>query len=58
MLQKLAEIKKKYEELERKLADPASLCDREGYRGLTRAHAGLIEIVTQLRVPQSVRWPT
>jgi len=47
MLAKLAEIKTRYEDLERKLADPAILADQAEYRRLARAHAGLAEIVHQ-----------
>ncbi|MCL6614568.1 MAG: PCRF domain-containing protein, partial [Firmicutes bacterium] len=45
VLAKLAEIKKDYEELERRMADPNVLSDPDEYRRLARAHASLAEIV-------------
>jgi len=45
VLAKLAEIKKDYEELERRMADPNVLSDPNEYRRLARTHAALAEIV-------------
>ena len=45
VLAKLAEIKKDYDELERRMADPNVLSDPDEYRRLARAHASLAEIV-------------
>ncbi|MGE5599228.1 MAG: peptide chain release factor 1, partial [Bacteroidota bacterium] len=45
MLEQLAEIKRKFNDLETRLADPAVLADPEEYRRLARVHAGLAETV-------------
>ena len=47
MLRKLDDIKEKYEELERQLADQTTLADQDLYRKIARAHSGLTEIVTR-----------
>ncbi|MGE5529411.1 MAG: peptide chain release factor 1 [Patescibacteria group bacterium] len=47
MLARLAEIKQKYEETGRRLADPAVLADQDEYRRLARTHAELAGVVAK-----------
>ncbi|MGQ9780478.1 MAG: peptide chain release factor 1 [Bacillota bacterium] len=55
MLAKLAAVKKEYEELEEKMADPAVLADPEEYRRLARLHASLGEIVENFTALERVQ---
>lgn len=55
ILAKLAAVKRDYEELEQKMADPAVLSHPEEYRRLARLHASLKEIVENFEALQRVR---
>ncbi len=48
-LEKLAEVERRYEELERRLGDPAVLADRKELARLSREHAGMGELVAAFR---------
>ncbi|MGE5550763.1 MAG: peptide chain release factor 1 [Bacteroidota bacterium] len=54
MLNKLEEIKRRFETLERQLADPSVLADQGEYRRLARSHAGLAEIVAEYDAWRSI----
>ncbi|MEW6553865.1 MAG: peptide chain release factor 1 [Actinomycetota bacterium] len=48
-MERLEEIEKKYEDLERELAQPEVYADRQRYAELARSHSELTEVVTALR---------
>jgi peptide chain release factor 1 len=48
-LQKLEQIEKRFEELNRQMADPAVIADADQYRKITKAHSELSEIVSRYR---------
>jgi peptide chain release factor 1 len=54
MLERLAEIERRYEELERLVADPAAMSDRREFARLARERAQLEETVTMFRRRQRV----
>src|SRR5262245_66515308 len=54
MLERLAEIERRYEELERLVADPALTADRREYARLARERAQLEETVATYRRRQRV----
>ncbi|MCR4424714.1 MAG: peptide chain release factor 1 [Firmicutes bacterium] len=49
MIAKLDEIESRFEELERRLADPAVIADQVEYRRVSKAHASLETIVVKYR---------
>ncbi len=46
---KLEQIEKRFEELNKQMADPAVIADADQYRKVTKAHSELSEIVTKFR---------
>jgi peptide chain release factor 1 len=54
LLDKLAAVEARYEELERLLADPAVLADRQQMQKLGKEHADLRELIDTLRVHRDV----
>lgn len=53
MFEKLAEVEQLYQELERRMADPALLLDMEEYRRVHKQYSDLTEIVEKFREYQS-----
>jgi peptide chain release factor 1 len=53
MFEKLAEVEQLYQELERRMADPALLLDMEEYRRVHKQYSDLTEIVEKFRECQS-----
>jgi len=49
MLDKLAKIEERYDEIERRLCDPAVIANRETFKDLSRERAGLEELVPTYR---------
>jgi peptide chain release factor 1 len=49
LLEKLAEVEDRYEELTREISDPAALSDRNRYRRLTQEHSELQAVVDAYR---------
>jgi peptide chain release factor 1 len=54
MLERLAEIERRYEELERRVADPTVIADRRAFAAVSRERAALAETVTCWRERQQV----
>ncbi|MGD8369257.1 MAG: PCRF domain-containing protein, partial [Desulfobacterales bacterium] len=49
MFEKLIGVEERYSELEKSMADPAVVSDREAYEKLSREHADLSRIVSPFR---------
>ena len=54
MLEKLAQLEEKYNELTRKLSDPEIIADHQQFQKLAKAHAELEEVVTVYKEYKSV----
>ena len=54
MLEKLAQLEAKYDELTEKLSDPEIIADPQQFQKIAKAHADLEEIVTVYREYRSV----
>src|SRR5215471_15596365 len=48
-IQKLEQLEKRFDDLNRQMADPAVIADPEQYRKVTRAHSELSEVVAKYR---------
>jgi peptide chain release factor 1 len=48
-IQKLEQLEKRFDELNRQMADPAVISDSEQYRKVTKAHSELSEVVAKYR---------
>ncbi len=55
MYEKLNDIEKRYEELQRKIADPAVVTDVSAYRDTMKAIAEIEEVVAKFRELRDVR---
>ena len=49
MFEKIAELERRFEELESLLSDPAVLANQTEFRKLSKEHAGLAELVAAFR---------